>query len=157
MKLLKLFFFLIVSVTSFSQELKIDTISLSYDHSSAYFGPMNEVSIVFAINDAYIGNVTVYITIDKKKKDTFEISREKFKEISDDILIIKPKDFLFDEKLLFPLDAPTISLSFGYFTRSITYAAYGLSKNEENSTRKDFLKIIQKILEIADVKIVGIN
>jgi len=156
MKSLIIVLFLILSTKSFSQNIKIENVTLSYNHS-IYRGTMNKVYIVLALNDLYSKFITVYVTIDKDETKSFELPLEKLVEISNEILTIKPDDIIFDDTNSLALDAPTISLSFSKSLKSVTYSVNALSKDDENSTRKGFLKIVQKILEIGDVKIRGIN
>ena len=155
MKFLKVLLFILISIKSFSQDVKIDKITLSYDRSSIYNGPMKEVQI--ALGEDIFNKMSVYIYIDGKFKENFEISKEIFSEICKQILAIKPQDVFFDDTGLFAMDASSTSLTFGYFTRSVSYNIYALDKNDENSSRKDLLKIVQKMLEIAEIKIKEIN
>ena len=154
---LKLLVFLLIFTNTFSQKPKIEKISISYNNS-ARIGHMSKVYIVLSDNKLYGDKtVTVYITIDEENKNSFEISKEIFNKFIVEVLKIKPKDVILNNSNLFPMDAPTTSLSFGDYERSVTYSVYGLSKEDENTSRKKMLKIVQRILEIGNIKIPGIN
>jgi hypothetical protein len=117
---------------------------------------MKEVYIVLALNDKYGKEITVYVTIDENKTTSFELPLEKLVEISNEILKLKPEDIIEDTNLI-ALDAATTSLSFGNLWKTVTYSVYALDNGDENSTRREFLKVVNKILEIANVKIRGLN
>lgn len=156
MKSLYLILFFLLSSKSNSQDLKIQIVKFSYHQTSVYQGPMKEVYIVLALNDKYGKEITVYVTIDENKTTSFELPLEKLVEISNEILKLKPEDIIEDTNLI-ALDAATTSLSFGNLWQTVTYSVYDLDNGDENSTRREFLKVINKILEIANVKIRGLN
>jgi len=156
MKSLYIILLLFLSAKSFSQDVKIQNVTLSYHQTSIYRGPMKDVNIVLALNDRYGKEITVYVTIDENKTTSFELPLEKLVEISNGILKLKPEDIIFDSDS-FALDAATTSLSFGNSWKTVTYSVYALDNSNENSTRREFLKIVNRILELANVKIRGLN
>lgn len=96
----------------------------------------------------------VFATVDKKEFKT-QISKEKYVTICEKLINLNPKDIIEDAQLY--LDSTTTSLTFGVYSNHVTYSVSGLSKGDENTSRKHFLEVVIMILEIADIKIQYIN
>jgi hypothetical protein len=157
MNLLKSLVFILFFSNSFSQKLDIKQISVSYINS-ARIGNNSNIRIALADNNLYSEKtVTVYIYIDDKTKDSFEISKAIFNKIVKQILKIKPKDIILNDTNFFTMDAATTTLSFGAYIREVSYSVYDLSKADEKTSKKKMLKIVQQILEIGKIKIPEIN
>lgn len=151
MKICVVLFFLFSNVFVFSQNEKLDRISLEYRHSIKRNSKI-KISIYpsYTTQDGYIVRSENNKIISEK-----EISNTEFKKIEKEIMKIKVKDLY--NNFQFGVDGASTELSFGDTTNEITYKIWGLSKYDKNTSYKNFLKVTQVILKLADIKIDEIN
>ncbi|WP_298138262.1 hypothetical protein [Flavobacterium sp.] len=151
MKIYVVLFFLFSNVFVFSQNEKLDRIGLEYSHSIKRNSKI-EISIYPSYNtqNGYILRSEIKKVISEK-----EISSTEFKKIEKEIMKIKAKDFFRDFRFI--LDAPKVTISFSDSSNDVSYSVNALSKYDKNTSYKNFLKVTQKILKLADIKIDEIN
>ena len=101
-------------------------------------------------HDGYIVRSEINKVISEK-----EISNTEFKKIEKEIMKIKTKDFF--KNFRFILDAPIVTISFSDSSNDVSYSVNALSKYDNNTSYKNFLKVTRMILKLAEIKIDEIN
>ena len=151
MKICVVLLFLFSNVFVFSQNEKLDRISLEYNHSVKRNSKI-EISIYPSYNthDGYIVRSEINKVISEK-----EISNTEFKKIEKEIMKIKTKDFF--KNFRFILDAPIVTISFSDSSNDVSDSVNALSKYDNNTSYKNFLKVTRMILKLAEIKIDEIN
>ncbi|ESU21158.1 hypothetical protein FSS13T_27320 [Flavobacterium saliperosum S13] len=139
-----------------AQENKIDYISFKYDISNIVFSDV-EIFIVKSFQQSNYYDVTVkYYKFKDQVEKKLKLSPDEFNKILVQFKNIKNDDLF--ESFESGLDGATTSIEVGtLFYNSINYSIWGLHKEQTNKGSKEFLKTIQMILKIADIKISDFN
>lgn len=148
------FIFLLLFSFIYGQNTDIDYISFEYSKSYV-IGADVDIEIFQSTNKKIGDSVIVRITKHsfKEKKDIstdFIVEKKKFLNLCSKINKIKPNQILKKENYII-FDPDTFKLSFGNRENKISYSTDNLSHH------KKLKNIIKEILEIAQVKIRGIN
>lgn len=151
-------FLFLISLSSFSQtNSKIDYISFKYNISNVAFSNIE----IFIIENGTIDNkvfnleAKYYEGMKKRKKKT-TISEEDFNNIIEAVCTINNSDLI--ENFSNGFDGSKSELKFGtVFYNSINFKLWSVNKNQINTNLRDFIKAIQLILKVSEIKIEEYN
>ncbi|NMR33837.1 hypothetical protein HIO71_06390 [Chryseobacterium aquaticum] len=152
--------FSLISLLAYSQEYKLDYISLE-NSNAIVIGSGIKIEIFKSIHDPTRNkhtdiSVTRYSIKEKKEIiQKYTLSEVAYDEIVNCILNIKAIDLINNFEIF--LDADDTTLKFSSRNALVEYSISGLGKGDKNTPYKDFLFTIQTILNYANVKIRGIN
>ena len=149
MKMRLLILAMLLSFCSYGQKNKINNIEFEYKHSWQNFS--TKITIFSSRNNEPI----ILKTCIGEKCNDKTINQEAFDKVYNSIIVISPKNLIdsFEEGG----DGAMTTIKIGNGSNKISYAVWGLNKEEPIVGSPDFLKAAQIILEVAKVKIDDIN
>ena len=140
---------ILFSINIYAQSTNINRIELIHKHSKQNFS--TKIFIDCPQNEKK--SITLKACIGEKCKDTI-INRETFDTIYLSLIKISPKNMIADFEI--GKDGATTTIKFGKNSNEISYSKWDLDKADK-TLDLDFLKSVQLILKVANLKIDNLN
>ena len=157
LKSIALFIFCLSFTMSNSQENKLDFVSLKYHASPLLYGDVDIIIDIIRLEKKVVYNLNVdYYEQKIKVSKKIKLNDKEFNNLLFHLTNISSIDLI--DKFSVGLDGPTTTIEMGsYFSNSIKYELWGVHKSQINTSLKDFILAVQKILQLADIRINDYN